>query len=132
LFLELHFWECPSQEFVLGGSPGNAADRAKVFGLTADSSDAGTAKELLLTIAVLQGTPAFDNTASPAASFNGYTYRVTGGTSLDAFNGAVSIVAPVTTKLPPAPAGYEYRSFRLDSSDSSENCNTQDPCCAPL
>lgn len=106
-----------AQEFALGGLPNNPADRAKVFALAADSSDTGTAKELVLTIAVLQGTPAFGGTPSPSASYNGYTYTVKGDTTLDAFDSAVSVVTPLTTDLPPAPAGYEYRSFRLDASD---------------
>lgn len=106
-----------AQEFALGGLPNNPGDRAKVFALAADSSDAGTARELVLTIAVLQGTPAFGGTPSPAASFNGCTYTVKGDAALGDFDSAVSVVTPVTTDLPPAPAGYEYRSFRLDASD---------------
>ncbi len=106
-----------AQEFALGGAPNNAADRAKVYALTTDSSDAGTDKELVLTIAVLQGTPVFAGAPSPAASFNGYTYTVKGDTALGDFTSAVSVVTPVTTGLPPVPAGYEYRSFRLDASD---------------
>jgi hypothetical protein len=65
----------------------------------------------------LQGAPAFDGSPSRAASFNGYTYKVTGGTDFGAFDSAVSIVTPLTTDLPQAPAGYEYRTFRLDISD---------------
>jgi hypothetical protein len=42
---------------------------------------------------------------------NGYTYKVTGGTDPGTFD------SPVTTDLPPAPVGYEYRTFRLDTSD---------------
>jgi hypothetical protein len=36
---------------------------------------------------------------------------------LASFSAPVSVVTPVTTGLPAAPAGYEYRTFRLDGSD---------------
>jgi hypothetical protein len=106
-----------SVEFALGGDPADPADGPKVFPLRADSSDGGTAAELLLTIAVRSGTPAFTGSPSPTATTAGYTYTVQGSTDLTTFTTPVTVVDPVTTGLDPAPAGYEYRTFSLSGSD---------------
>jgi hypothetical protein len=110
-----------AEEFALGGTPNNGGDSAKVYQFTADSSDGDTARELVLTIAVLEGTPAFAGTPSPSASTEGYTYTVQGDTDLSGFDSNVSVVDPLTTGLPAAPEGYEYRSFKLDGSDGLPN-----------
>ena len=106
-----------SLEFALGGAPDDGSNGPKVYHLTADSSDAGTANELLLTIAVLNGTPVFAGTPSPSATTQGYTYTVQGSTNLSSFTSPVSVVTPVTTGLPSAPSGYTYRTFSLDASN---------------
>ena len=108
-------------EFALGGNPVNGSGNARVHILTADSNDVGTAEELLLTIAVRDGAGA-DPVFAPAAGGNptaiqdGITYTIQGGADLT-FTGTVSVVDPVTTGLPAAPAGYEYRTFSLDGSN---------------
>jgi autotransporter-associated beta strand protein len=104
-------------EFALGGSPVSGSNNAKVYPLLADSSDPGTARELLMTIAVRAGTPAFAGSPSPTATRDGVTYLIQGSASLGNFTSPVSGVAPVTTGLPAAPAGYEYRTFSLGGSD---------------
>jgi autotransporter-associated beta strand protein len=104
-------------EFALGGDPTDGGDNAKVFHLAADSGDAGAEPELLMTIAVLSGTPAFGGSPSPTATHQGATYTVQGSANLGTFTSPVSVVAPVTTGLPAAPAGYEYRTFSLDGSN---------------
>ncbi len=104
-------------EFALGGNPDDPADNARVYQLLEDSEDGGTQRELLLTIAVPDGTPAFAGTPSPAATFGGVTCTIAGSLDLTTFTSPVSLVSPVTTGLPPAPAGYEYRTFSLDGSD---------------
>jgi fibronectin-binding autotransporter adhesin len=106
-----------SVEFALGGNPADPTDGPKVYPLTADSSDAGTANELLLTIAVLNGTPAFTGSPSPTATSAGYTYTVQGSTDLATFNTPVNVVTAVTAGLPAAPTGYTYRTFSLSGSD---------------
>lgn len=106
-----------SLEFALGGNPASGSDGPKVYPLLADSSDAGTARELLLTIAVLSGTPAFSGTPSPSATSAGFTYTVQGSFDLASFTSPVTPVSPVTTGLPAAPAGYEYRTFSLNGTD---------------
>jgi hypothetical protein len=109
-------------EFALGGDPDDGANNAKIYQFTEDSSDAGTAKELLLTIAVRDGAgldPVFAPATggSPTATQDGVTYTIEGGVDLASFTGAVSVVDTVATGLDPAPAGYEYRTFSLDGSD---------------
>lgn len=109
--------ESNALEFALGGSSNNGSSRARVHPLTLDSDDGGTDKELLLTIAVRVGTPAFTGSPSPAATHEGFTSTVQGSLGLAIFSAPVSVVTTVTTGLPAAPAGHEYRTFRLDGSD---------------
>lgn len=108
-------------EFALGGDPDDGGNNAKIYQLTEDSSDAGTAKELLLTIAIRTGAgpnPVFAPAVggNPTATVDGITYTIQGGADLT-FTGTVSVVDPVTVGLPAAPAGYQYRTFSLDGSD---------------
>ncbi len=107
-----------SLEFALGGVPNDASNNPKVYQLIGDSSDAGTASELMMTIAVRNGTPVFAGTPSPSATQDGYTYTVQGSQTLSTFTSAVSVVTPVTTGLPAAPTGYTYRTFSLDASNT--------------
>jgi T5SS/PEP-CTERM-associated repeat protein/autotransporter-associated beta strand protein len=112
-------------EFALGGSPVSGSDNAKIFQLAEDSSDGGTNKELLMTIAVRSGTPAFSptNGGLPTASLSdGYypaTYTIQGSPDLSSFTGTVSVVTAVAPPAPnaTAPAGYEWRTFSLEGSD---------------
>ena len=107
-------------EFVLGGAPDQNGSRPRIHAIMADSdADADTLPELLLTVAVRGGTPAFTGSPKPAASNEGFTCRIEGGTDLTAFTSSVVPVAPVTTGLPSAPAGYEYRSFSLMGSNGT-------------
>lgn len=103
-----------SIEFALGGSPNNSGDGAKIHQLTSDAADA---KTLLMTIAVRAGTPAFTGSPSPMATHtqDGVTYVIQGGRDSVTFTSPVSSVVPaLTSGLPAAPAGYEYRTFKLD------------------
>lgn len=104
-------------EFAFAGNPLSGSDRAKSYVFTADSSDAGTSRDLILTIAVRSGAPAFAGSPSPTATIDGVTYTIEGSADLNAFTSAVSIVDPVTTDLPALESGYVYRSFSLDGSD---------------
>ncbi|WP_353566395.1 beta strand repeat-containing protein [Haloferula sargassicola] len=104
-------------EFGFGGDPTDGGSNALIFALQADSDDAGTEPELVMTVAVRSGTPAFTAGNPATASVEGFTYSVEGSAALSAFDIGVTPIAPVTTGLPTAPSGYEYRSFRLDGSD---------------
>jgi len=107
-------------EFALGSVPNSGSNRPKIYNLIADSSaDGDTTKELLLTIAVRSGTPAFTGSPSPTATQEGYTYTVQGSTNLTGFTTAAAVVTPVTAGLPAAPAGYEYRTFSLSGSNGT-------------
>lgn len=64
-------------EFATGGKPTDGSDMPKVHGFVADSSaDVDSSGELLLTIAVRAGAPAFVGFPSPAAMIDGVTYSV--------------------------------------------------------
>lgn len=105
-------------EFALGGTPNSGSSRPKVHSLIADSSaDGDTTPELLLTIAVRSGTPAFTGNPSPTATHDGFTYTVQGSTTLGSFTTVAVPVTTVATGLPAAPAGYEYRTFSLTGSN---------------
>jgi autotransporter-associated beta strand protein len=104
-------------EFAFGGNPLSGADNAKSFVFAADSSDAGTDKDLILTIAVRTGTPAFTGSPSPTATHDGIIYNIEGSLDLAGFASAVSSVDSVITGLPALAGGYEYRSFSLDVSN---------------
>jgi hypothetical protein len=103
-------------EFALGGTPNSGSSRAKIYPLTVDSDDVGTDKELVITIAVRTGSPAFSGTPSPSATQEGFTTTIQGSLNLNNFTAPVSAVAPITAGLPAAPAGYEYRTFSLSGS----------------
>jgi len=113
-------------EYILGGSPVSGSNNPKIYSLAADSSaDGDTTKELVLTIAVPQGTPAFSAGApTSTATFEGYGIQVRGSTDLVSFPVTVTPVDPVVTGLPTAPfvqggITYEYRSFSLNGSNGT-------------
>lgn len=109
-------------EFAFDGDPLSGVDNGKVFGLTEDSDlDGDTDKELILTVAVRTGTPAFGGSPSPTSVHptDGITYTIEGSLNLAGFPSAVNVVPmAVTTGLPAAGAGYEYRSFSLDGTNA--------------
>ena len=107
-------------EFALGGSPVSGSNNAKIFNLIADSNVDGDAiPELLLTIAVRAGTPAFTGSPSPTATRDGVTYTIEGSSTLSTFLTGVTQVGTVAPPAPNAtpPAGYEYRTFSLSGSN---------------
>jgi autotransporter-associated beta strand protein len=105
-------------EFAFNGNPLDGADNGGIHSFNADSSDVGTDLELILTLAVRSGTPAFSGSPSPTASHDGITYTVHGSTDLAGFATGVTPVDPLTAALPDlSGSGYEYRSFSLDGSD---------------
>jgi autotransporter-associated beta strand protein len=105
-------------EFAFNGNPLSGSDNGIVKSFITDSSDPGTEPELVLTIAVRQGTPAFGGSPAAGATHDGILYSVEGSLNLADFDSAVGVVDPITTGLPdPTGSGYEYRSFRLDASD---------------
>jgi len=112
-------------EYLLGGHPLDGSNNPKIYSLLADSSaDGDSTPELVLTIAVPQGTPAFSaGSPTSSATIEGYTITVRGSTDLAAFPITVTPVDPVTGGLPAAPVQggitYEYRSFSLGGSNGT-------------
>ena len=84
-----------------------------MFVLTTDNDGS---RKLILTIAVLAGTPAFSADDSPTATYDGITYTIQGSTTLENSTKVNVLATPVTTGLPAAGSGHEYRSFSLDGS----------------
>ena len=106
-------------EFAFGGIPNDASKKGLVFGLNADSSDAGTANEMILTLAVRTGV-AFATPGSPAQSnamVDGLNYAIQGSTDLTQWTVVVTPVATINPGLPTLPANYQYLSFSLNGSD---------------
>ena len=109
-----------SLEFILGGAPNSGNNNASIVSLVADSDvDTDSVKELLMTIAVRIGSPAFSGSPSPSAAIDGFICTVEGSLTLGSFP---TLVFPVGTVTPPAPdttppAGYEYRTFSLNGSN---------------
>ena len=100
-------------EFAFNGDPRSGSDSGKVFVFTTDND---SSKKLILTVAVRAGTPDFAG-SPPAKSIDGITYTIRGSTDLSGFSQPVAMLAtPVTTGLPAAGTGYQYRSFSLDGS----------------
>jgi autotransporter-associated beta strand protein len=109
-------------EYALGGKPDDGSDGVRIYPIIADSSDAGTEEELLMTIAVLNGTPAFtpDSSGSPTATFLGLTYTIQGSMDLLSFASPSTVVAPVAPAgNPTPPVGYTYRTFSLNGSNGT-------------
>jgi autotransporter-associated beta strand protein len=105
-------------EFAFNGDPLSGADNGIIKSFITDSSDSGTDPELVLTIAVREGAPAFTGSPVATATHDGIVYSVEGSLNLVDFDSAVSPVDPITTGLPGLTGSdYEYRSFRLDASD---------------
>ena len=106
-------------EYILGGHPKDGSNNPKVFTKIADSSDAGTDKDLIMTIAVPQGTPAFP-AGSPTSSvtFENFGITVRGSTNLATFPVVVTPVNPeIAGTFTQGGITYEYRSFSLDGSN---------------
>ena len=106
-------------EFAFGGIPNDASKKGLVFGLKADSTDPGTANEMILTLAVRTGV-AFSTPGSPAqsdATVDGLNYAIQGSTDLTHWTGVVTPVATINPGLPTLPANYQYLSFSLNGSD---------------
>ncbi len=108
-------------EFALGGIPNSGSKNALIFSFVADGSvDVDTQRELLMTVAVLQGTPTF--AGSPlSATMSGVGYVIQGSDTLAGFPLGVTAVATVAPPAPNAtpPAGYEYRTFSLNGSNGT-------------
>ena len=107
------------EEFAFGGNPADSSTKGLVFGIQADSNDAGTAKEMILTIAVRNGVT-FSTPGNPAvsdATVDGLNYAIQGSADLVNWTATVTPVQLINPGLPTLPAGYQYVSFSLNGSD---------------
>lgn len=97
-------------EFALGSDPSLASSAPNRAPILVDGE--GGAKHLALVTLVRAGAQFAGS--PPAAMVDGVNYLVQGSDNLGAFEAAVESVAN-PAELPAAPAGYEYRTFRLVS-----------------
>lgn len=108
-------------EFATGGDPADAQNHGTwIAGLNEVSGE----QVLTMTIATRTGadfTIAPDNAMT--ATIDGITYRVECSADLEHWDGELIEIAPLDGNLPPAPAGYIYRTFKaLDTlATSSRN-----------
>jgi hypothetical protein len=101
------------QEFAFNGNPLSGADRGQVHIFT-EEVNADTFKELVLTIAVRDTATLFAGSPSPSLAVDGITYTIEGSNDLSSFLTPVNVLTTaVTTALPAAGEGYQYRSFSL-------------------
>ena len=103
-------------EFALGTDPSSGSSSPNHPPFLTDGS--GGAKHLSITTLVRSG--AVFTGAPPAASIDGVNYTIQGSENLAAFTAGVESIAN-PGGLPPAPSGYEYKSFRLANPTTSPN-----------
>ena len=100
-------------EFARGSDPTDINSRVLVKVYLVSDPPPGV-DQFVITFLVRSGA-AFDGTTALQAVRDGVRYTVDGARDVSVFDTAVQQVdPPVTDGLPPAPAQYEYRSFRLD------------------
>ena len=110
------------EEFAFGGIPNDPTHRGLIFGIQADSSGAGGAKQMILTIAV-RNSVSFSSPVSPAvaavsdAMVDGLNYTILGSSDLTDWTMPVTPAPVVNPGLPTLPTGYQYVSFVLSGSD---------------
>ncbi len=106
-------------EFAFRGNPLAGGNTGSSTLFVADSSDAGTDKELILTVAIRKGNVAPFSGTPLAHQVDGLSYAIHGSLILSGAGAAVSEVTPVTSGLPDLSGdpAYEYRSFSLDASN---------------
>lgn len=95
-------------EFALGTDPASATSAPNHPPFLSDGT--GGAKHLAITTLVRSG--AVFAGSPPAASIDGVDYTIQGSDNLATFTAGVDSIAN-PAGLPTAPAGYEYKSFRL-------------------
>lgn len=103
-------------EFAFAGDPGDGSNNGLI---RSGIEDVSSTDYLTYTFACRTG--ASFNGADPAtASVDGVDYTVRASLDLAAFTLGLTEVSPaITTGLPAAPAGYEYRTFRVTDAQSA-------------
>ncbi len=105
-------------EFAFGGNPLNSNDDSKLTHLSSFDSDRDGNNEAVLTLLVRAGGTWNYNGPPATATIDGIIYTITGSAGLPT-DKTINITegdVPTNPALPPAPAGYEYKSFILQGS----------------
>jgi autotransporter-associated beta strand protein len=106
-------------EFALDGNPADPANNGKMMVRTDDSGDAGTARDLSLTLAVRNGaTLGSGPGGSVTLTVDGIVYTISGSANLQTWDKAVNEVAPAFTLTPAPNSGWTARTFQVSDSNT--------------
>jgi fibronectin-binding autotransporter adhesin len=106
-------------EFALDGNPADAANNGRMILSTADSGDAGSDRDLTLTLAVRNGAAlASGPGGSLTLSVDGMVYTIQGSADLQAWDKTVGEVTPAFTLTPAPNPGWTARSFQVTDSNT--------------
>jgi autotransporter-associated beta strand protein len=106
-------------EFALDGNPADPANNGKMMVRTDDSGDAGTARDLSLTLAVRNGaTLGSGPGGSVTLTVDGIVYAISGSANLQTWDKAVGEVTPAFTLIPAPSTGWTARTFQVSDSNT--------------
>ena len=106
-------------EFALDGNPADGSNNGKMLVKTDDSGDAGTDRDLTLTLAVRNGAALGSGAGGSATlTVDGIVYTIQGSAGLEAWDKAISEVAPAFTLSPAPSAGWTTRTFQVGDSNT--------------
>lgn len=105
-------------EFALDGHPADASNYGKLVHSTTDSNDAGTERDLTVTLAVRNGAALGTGVdGSVTLTVDGIVYTIQGSENLQAFSKPVNEVTPATVIVPAPSAGWTARTFQVTDSN---------------
>ena len=108
-------------EFAFGGDPLDGNDDGSLMNYYTSDVTGGAEPEFLLTVLVRAGATFTDGAPATSAPIDGIVYSI-GGSGTLPVDDSVSVSESgtvVATGLPPAPSGYEYKTFILDGSTAT-------------
>lgn len=106
-------------EFALDGNPADGSNNGKMLVRTEDSGDAGSDRDLTLTLAVRNGaTLASGPGGSVTLSVDGLVYTIQGSADLQNWNKTVGEVTPAFPLSPAPSPGWTARSFQITDSNT--------------
>ncbi|WP_341404576.1 beta strand repeat-containing protein [Luteolibacter soli] len=107
-----------SFEFALDGNPASFTNAGKISVSTLDSNDAGSDRELSVTLAVRNGAVlATQPDGSVTLTVDDIVYTIQGSQNLVDWNEAISEVTPPTPLVPAANIGWTARTFQVTDSN---------------
>jgi hypothetical protein len=106
-------------EFALNGDPSNPSQNGRIVMSTDDSGDAGSDRDLTLTLAVRNGAVVGTGAGgSVTLTVDGIVYTIQGSETLGNWNKPVSEVVPAFPLVPAPDAGWTTRTFQVTDSNT--------------